>query len=312
MKREPFKTIGPDSELTPLDSTQLADANLPRRVLIAPWGDVESTSGAFNVDEESVRLVMDAFNDHGTDLPIDYEHQTLGGAFSSPTGLAPAAGWIKGIESEPGVGIFADVEWTEPAKEQLAAKQYRYLSPVAVVRKNDRKLIGLHSVALTNKPAIVGAEPIVNRVTVEQDAPHAVAMEALRVSLDLDDACDTETILVAAHRQLQAFEAAGAKRAAADRVRRGMSAGKITPAQRDFAIDLACSAPALFDRWLDTGPVVVPLGKTPPPDAQAVACRSLPIASRARAEYHASPTLQTLTSEQAFVADALRSYGKDG
>ncbi|MGB9626589.1 MAG: phage protease, partial [Phycisphaerae bacterium] len=138
-------------------------------------------------------------------MPIDYEHQTLGGGYASPTGQAPAAGWIKrlfvvrpvgiacrgdeategrsdeakgqlGDEKDSGTptpsfslggrggaGLYAEVEWTEPARAQLAARQYRYLSPVAIVRKSDRRLVALHSAALTNKPAIVGMRAIVNR-----------------------------------------------------------------------------------------------------------------------------------------------------
>ncbi|MFV1979492.1 MAG: phage protease, partial [Myxococcota bacterium] len=85
-------------------------------------------------------LAKAAFADHATDTPIDYEHQTLGGSYASPNGQAPAAGWIKAIEAEPGVGLIASIEWTEQAKQMLAAKEYRYLSPVALIRKRDRKL----------------------------------------------------------------------------------------------------------------------------------------------------------------------------
>ena len=83
----------------------------------------------------------EALSAHGTDLPIDYEHQTLGGTYSSPNGQAPAAGWIKSLRSEPGIGLLAEIEWTEQARKMIAAKEYRYLSPVAIIRKNDRKLL---------------------------------------------------------------------------------------------------------------------------------------------------------------------------
>ncbi|MFQ5463605.1 MAG: phage protease, partial [Phycisphaerae bacterium] len=151
-----------EQEIKTLRSTPLNGATVETSILLTPWGCVESTNGSFVVDEESVRLVAEALADHGTDLPIDYEHQTLGGAFASPTGQAPAAGWIKRIVGRAGVGLLADIEWTEQAAEMLLAKQYRYLSPVALIRKSDRKLIAIHSAALTNKPAIVGMAPIVN------------------------------------------------------------------------------------------------------------------------------------------------------
>ncbi|MCI8380160.1 MAG: hypothetical protein HFH72_16965, partial [Lachnospiraceae bacterium] len=61
-------------------------------------------------------------------------------------------------------GIFARVEWTKRAKDYLQNREYRYLSPVVMVRKKDRKASQIHSVALTNTPAINGMMPIVNSV----------------------------------------------------------------------------------------------------------------------------------------------------
>lgn len=135
----------------------------PARVLVIPWGEVASKSRDMVVDEESARAVIEAFAAHGVDLPIDYEHQTLGGEYASPDGTAPAAAWIKSLQPEPGVGIWANVEWTQRGAELVRAKEYRYLSPVAMVRKSDGKVMALQSVALTNTPAIVGMQPVVNK-----------------------------------------------------------------------------------------------------------------------------------------------------
>jgi len=44
----------------------------------------------------------------------------------------------------------------------LKNREYKYLSPVVLVRKKDHKALQLHSVALTNPPAINGMVPIVN------------------------------------------------------------------------------------------------------------------------------------------------------
>lgn len=136
-----------------------------REILLAPDGKVQSVNGDFVVDEESGRLVVEAFEAQGNDLPIDYEHHTLGGEFASPDGLALAAGWIKSIRYEPGRGLIATVEWTPRGREAIRAKEYRYLSPVVIVRKKDRKLVGIHSAALTNKPAIPRMETLAAKVT---------------------------------------------------------------------------------------------------------------------------------------------------
>ena len=66
--------------------------DVPARVLIAPWGEVASANGTFVVDEPAGAAVLEAFREHGTDIPVDYEHQSLGGAYASPSGQAPAAG----------------------------------------------------------------------------------------------------------------------------------------------------------------------------------------------------------------------------
>lgn len=299
--KQPNRTEG---ELTPLDSTHLATARVPVRVRIAPWGQVESTSGRFVVDDESAQLVVEAFTQHETDLPIDYEHQTLGGAYASPSGQAPAAGWIKKIDVVPNDGIYAYVEWTAPALEQLAAKQYRYLSPVALVRKSDRKLIGLHSVALTNKPAIAGMDPLVNRAEVQSDA--RTAMQSLREHLELEADSDVDTILVAADRRLDALHRDRELREAEDLVRVAVRSGKVTPAQREFAVRLALRDPNLFDEWVRTTPVVIPLGRTSPPDTGVAVASQHGLAAKARLEFRAHPALADLTSEDAFVADTLR------
>lgn len=288
-------------DIVPLRSADLPGGDVPLRILIAPWGEVESTSGSFVVDEESGKLAVEAFEAHATDLPIDYEHQTLGGEFAAPNGLAPAAGWIKAIDAEPGVGIFARVEWTEPALAQLAARQYRYLSPVAIVRRGDRKLIGLHSAALTNKPAIVGMSPIINN---DADA-YAAAWDALRRRLSLDGARDETAVLVAAVQRLAETDDAEARRTAERRVGEALRAGKLCEAQREWALTLALKDVTVFDEWLRTAPVLIPLGRTQPP-AGATSQSEGGAARAARAEFRAHPELAALTSEEAYVADATR------
>jgi hypothetical protein len=148
-------------DLVPCDLTAIA--TLPRRVLLVPWGEVHSTNGDFICDTESAAKAIQAFEGQGVDLPIDYEHQSMGGAYAAPDGTARAAGWIKKIEGVFAEGIVGFVEWTDRAKELIAGREYRYLSPVVLVRKSDRKVVALHSVALTNKPAIAGMKAIVNR-----------------------------------------------------------------------------------------------------------------------------------------------------
>jgi phage I-like protein len=93
-----------------------------------------------------------------TPISIDYEHQTL--LAKSNGQPAPAAGWITSVEWRAGVGLFAQVNWTERAKAHIAANEYRYISPVILFDKRNR-VVGLHNAALVSVPAIVGMEPVV-------------------------------------------------------------------------------------------------------------------------------------------------------
>jgi phage I-like protein len=304
-------TTDGQNEMRALHSASLTGDKIPSRVLLTPWGPVESTNGSFIVDEESVRLALAAFEEHGTDLPIDYEHQTLGGRYSSPNGQAPAAGWVKRIFGEPGVGLLAEIEWTAQAAKMLEAKQYRYLSPVAVIRKTDRKLAAIHSAALTNKPAIVGMEPIVNRRVASADEEDDGPLARLRSELDLSPEAQPEEVLLAASRRLGDLRCEAKERHVESRIHEALRAGKLVEAQRAWAEALVACEENLFDEWLRTAPVVIAPGRTEPPTGSLTPQhRAHAVNARARAEFRANPVLSGLTTEEAFVADALRQMDR--
>ncbi len=327
-----------ETHLVSLRSAELEDGEGLTRILIAPWGEVESTRGNFVVDEEALAATIAQFRRHGTDLPIDFEHQTLGGPFSSPDGLAPAAGWIKDLIGVEAVGLMAEVQWTELGLEHLRRRQYRYLSPVAIVRKSDRRMTGLHSAALTNKPAIVGMEAIVNRqegdgsvervvqdeksnqkcksaraeargslgIRLEEHSMMA-SLEELRRQLNLDQQDGARQVLIAASARIAELEQHRERKKAEERVAEAMARGKLTEAQHDWALRLALKDAASFDEWLASAPVVVRLGKTAAPDEGDEIARShQAIAARARSEYRTDSLVQALTSEEAYVQHALR------
>jgi phage I-like protein len=313
-------------DVVSLRSAELETGAAPTRILIAPWGDVESTRGEFFVDGQAVAATIEQFREHGTDIPIDFEHQTLGGSYASPDGLAPAAGWIKNLIGIESVGLMADVKWTELGLEHLQKKQYRYLSPVALIRKSDRRLVGLHSAALTNKPAIVGMEALVNREdTPTPTVPIAQAsargsldqsveeqsmietLEKLRKQLDLDQQNGARRVLVAASERIAELERREEDNSAEARVAEAMAAGKLTEAQRDWALKLALSDAQSFDAWSAAAPVVVNLGRTAAPSSDdALAQSSQLVATRARSEYRSESVLQALTSEEAYVQQAMK------
>lgn len=306
---------GEDREQILIQSA-LPEGRPPSRVLLAPWGEVRSLNGTFVVDEEAARSVIGAFEAHGTDIPIDYEHQSLGGPYASPDGLAPAAGWIRGVtvvapdEAAEQAGLFAEVEWTEAAQAKLSAREYRYLSPVLLVRKSDRRAVALHSAALTNKPAIVGMKPIINHQELPAADELREAVELLRCRLGLGQESGAKAVLIAAEAKLGCLMADSARREAKDRVDAAMRAGKLTSAQREWATSLAMKDAQAFDEWLATAPVLVMPGRTGPPSCgDAGTRRREAVIASARAAFRSEPGLSLVTSEAAWIQDALREAG---
>jgi phage I-like protein len=266
------------------------DGAVPEWVLVLPLGRVESSKGTFVVDAAGCRAITAQVAALGRDLVVDYEHQTLGG------GEAPAAGWIKEFALRDD-GLWARVEWTERGAGRIAAREYRYLSPTISVDKKTRRVVGLHSVALTNDPAIKNMRPIANRRAAEEED----GMDELRKALglaegateqDVVDSVKSLVALSASAREALALPAeAGAaelrgavlalknpagyvpraefvalkerldRGEAAALVERALAEGKITPATKAWAESYALKDRAGFDAFVTAAPVVVPLGR---------------------------------------------------
>lgn len=169
---------------------------VPKEIKVLPLGLVKSQKGDFTVDKESFDSIERQFKGRRLDIVIDYEHQTLHDV------QAPAAGWIKELSLKQD-GIYATVEWTNKAKDYLSNKEYRYLSPVVMVRKGDKKAVLLHSVALTNTPAIDGMKAIINSMKDIKDIKNikgAGSMDELKQvaqALGLDDTASIDDIIKA-------------------------------------------------------------------------------------------------------------------
>ena len=240
---------------------------------------------------------------------------------------APAAGWVKELELEDGQ-IKAVVEWMPRGAQYLENKEYRYLSPVVNVRKADNKAIGLHSLALTNTPAIEGMNPIVNSDNFEggqhsmdikklaellglsEDATEEQVVEALKVclaenrSLKETEKQPPENVVankavcellglkagaaaedvtakimelksgtvdgVNLAEELKALKQQNAEREANDAVILALKAGKITPAQKEWAKSYALSDPKGFGSFVEKAPQIVPMDKIELDDVKAL------------------------------------------
>lgn len=302
-----------------LKSKEMEVGGAPEIISVLPLGHVKSAKGEFDVDGESFSAMKAQIAQRGVDLVVDYEHQTLTGE------QAPAAGWVKELFLDDGQ-IKARVEWTDRAKAYLSNREYRYLSPVITVRKADNKAMGLHSIALTNTPAIEHMEAIVNSLNFEggqntmdfmkelakllglgEDATEEQVKEALKVCLEENkslkesaaeaakqqppendkvvankEVCEllglkagAATADVAAAimalkggniggvnlvEQVKSLEAKLADRDAEEAVEMALKAGKITPAQREWAKGYALKNLEDFRGFVEKAPQVVPMG----------------------------------------------------
>tara|TARA_B100002019_G_C21152386_1_gene538925 strand:+ start:381 stop:821 length:441 start_codon:yes stop_codon:yes gene_type:complete len=81
-------------------------------------------------------------------LLIDRDHQI---DYAVPGTPVKAAGWIKEMQVRED-GIWGRVEWTERALAEIKAKEYRYISPVFMHKKDTGEITAIIRASLTNHP----------------------------------------------------------------------------------------------------------------------------------------------------------------
>ena len=166
-----------------------------KQIRISPAGEVQSRKGSYVMDETAARLIIEGFEAHGVEVPVDYQHSTL-----DPGSRAPAAGWIKRLYFDQTHGLMALVRWTEEARESIRKGEFGYLSPVLMIRKEDRRAVELHSCGITTKPAIPRMERL---------AASAGHLKTERTAMVNNEKTETETTAMDLVRQIA--EALGLK-----------------------------------------------------------------------------------------------------
>ena len=131
------------------DSDGDAGAPVPTTVQLLPPSGFTGRDGrgpyTYNSDD-----LLASFGKNGMDLPIDFEHQSLGAM--EKIGPTPACGWIKKLIPQED-GLFAEVEWNDDAQGLISTRAYRYLSPVFEVdTKKPEQIAGMLGAGLTNNP----------------------------------------------------------------------------------------------------------------------------------------------------------------
>jgi phage I-like protein len=242
----------------------------PEWVQIMPSGpEIKGLDGRKWSMKDPAKLI-DMFKNMGLPLVIDYEH---GQELKAPEGEeAPAAGWIEDLELRDGE-LWAKVSWTERAAKAINSREYRFLSP-AFAYDASMQILGLSSVALTNKPNLVmtalnsreqgckGWDEVSMALGVQVKTPGDV-MSALNRREDL-----------ALNRQVE------------EAVDQAIADARFCPAQRDFLI-ATCRAqgPEAFKAFADLNggfanlSTPVKLGSLPGKsrlsDAQVAVCRAV-------------------------------------
>jgi phage I-like protein len=129
------------------------------------------------------------------EMPLDYEHQLVHSLQNGQP--APASGWVKALEARAD-GLWAKVEWTARAKEHIAAREYRYVSPTFLLESNGVDVKRLGSIALCNQPAMsLMALASANGPANHEETP--MSLDAFRAAFGLPATADEAQIL--AHAQ---------------------------------------------------------------------------------------------------------------
>lgn len=201
-------------------------------------------------------------------IPIDYDHQI---DFARQNGkAAPAAGWIKALQSRPN-GIWGLVEWTERAAAHLGKREYRYLSPV-FQHTGDGTIARLLRAALTNNPNLDQLTALASMETTMDD-PMDELRELLQLPAEADVAAVTGKVrdLLTARNSaapdpakfvpIGDFERAVAEvnklnkgislQAATDHVSAQIAAMRLPPFLKDWGISLCSVNKPEFDKFMD-------------------------------------------------------------
>lgn len=205
----------------------------------------------------------------GGALVIDYNHAV---DVAAPKGQpSPAAGWVYELAARKD-GVWGKVSWTAEASRHLAAREYRYISPV-LSHDSDGNILRLERASLVNNPNLGQLKSLF------QEQPNVSEddfMNFLRDALGLGDFADRSAIAAALATRLnpkhsaapdpsqfvpialfqQALNEANKLRqgislqAAERRVDDEIKAGKILPFMRQWAVDLCTHSVASFDDFV--------------------------------------------------------------
>jgi phage I-like protein len=224
--------------------------------------------GPWNVPDPN-KVITATNSRQGDALPVDYDHQI---DQSEKNGQpAPAAGWIKELDARTS-GIWGRIEWTARAAAHIAAREYRFISPVFHYRPDTGEVMALARAALTNNPNL----ELVALARAQSGNP-MTELEELQELLGLNGSANLSDV-VAGVRTLVTQKAANtpdsssfvpmavfeqvtaelnarnqgmSEELAVNHVEAVMSKGKLIPFLKDWAVDLCRRDRPAFDQFLE-------------------------------------------------------------
>ena len=239
----------------------------PDWVHLFPAGEMTGRDGRrFNL--ANAQGVIDAFAQNAVDLPVDYEHQSDKPGIAQ-TGPVPAAGWIKELKADA-LGLWGRVEWTAQARELIADKAYRYLSPSFLYTKAGGVITRLKGAGLVHNPnlqlqALASQEDVMSATDefkgaiasalgLPDDADESVvlcAVQELSGSATPDPAkyVPIEAVADLMKDRNEGRASQSAERAEA-KVTEAMAQGYLSPAMKDWATALCTQNEASFDAFI--------------------------------------------------------------
>lgn len=153
----------------------------PKKLRLFAPGMNATTKGEFLFDDEAARKVLAAFEQHGVDLAMDFDH----GSLAPPDGKKRDVPGYYRLAVEDGA-LYALPEWTETGLraikrgEKGELPEYRYTSPTFQYDPATRRVLSMGPLALVSYPATHGAKPIVCTATAPAElppSPHASPTE---------------------------------------------------------------------------------------------------------------------------------------
>ena len=247
--------------------------------------------GPFRLDDPATVIDSTIAMQMNAGLPIDYDHAT---DFGAPEGRpAPAAGWIRELEVR-GDAVWGRVEWTARAASSIVAREYRYVSPVFQFDPKDGSVTRLLRAGLTNNPNLhltaIAASHTAAAST--KDERMEFPTQELRELLNLeggatvaeivakvrelraaaDSAVSSAATEAHAHdpahyvaiseyeralTEINALKVERVREQAAHTVEEAIRAGKIVPAQREWAISYCAADARGFQAFAAKQPSIV-------------------------------------------------------